>query len=169
MSIYAIEKLIGEARRLASEYHRTTGKPLAGVSAEIAEYDASRLLGLKLCTPKVAGYDAIGTGTRDGKKIQIKGRTIFDEAKKASRIGQLKIEQQWDSVVLVLMDDNHEPYEIYEAQRAELSRELAQDEGHSRSKRGAMSVAKFKHLSQLVWTREEGEITEELWENQSGA
>lgn len=168
MSIYAIDKLIGEARRLASEYHRATGKPLAGVSAEIAEYDAARLLGLNLCTPKVSGYDAIGTGPRDGRKIQIKGRTIFDEAKKASRIGQLKVEQEWDSVVLVLMDENHEPYEIYEAQRTELLDELSNSENRSRNKRGIMSVAKFKHLSHLVWTREEGEVTDDVWDNQAG-
>lgn len=167
MSIYAIDKLITEARRLASEYHKATGKPLAGVSAEIAEYDAARLLALDLCSPKVAGYDAVGKGARAGKKIQIKGRTIFDERKKGQRIGQLKAEQDWDAVVLVLMDENHEPYEIYEASRADLLAELAKDTQSNRSKRGAMSVAKFKYLSQLVWTREEGPITDAIWEHQA--
>ena len=38
---------MSETRRLASEYRRATGKPLA-VSGEIARYDASRLLGLEL-------------------------------------------------------------------------------------------------------------------------
>lgn len=167
MSIYSIDKLITEARRLASEYHKTTGKPLAGVSAEIAEYDAARLLELDLCSPKVAGYDAVGKGVRAGKKIQIKGRTIFDERKKGQRIGQLKAEQDWDAVVLVLMDENHEPYEIYEAPRADLLAELAKDTQSNRNKRGAMSVAKFKYLSQLVWTREEGLVTDTIWENQA--
>ena len=43
-NIYAAEKLIAQARQLAAEYRRTMGKPLPGVSAEIAEYDAVRLL-----------------------------------------------------------------------------------------------------------------------------
>lgn len=167
MSVYSLDRLIGEARRLASEYHRTTGKPLAGVSAEIAEYDAARLLGLELCTPKVAGYDAVGTGARAGKRVQIKGRTIFDERKKGQRIGQLKTDQDWDSVVLVLMDENHEPYEIYEAQRADLTAELSKESASSRSKRGAMSVAKFKYLSRLVWTREEGLLADEVRSNRA--
>lgn len=166
MSVYAIDKLIAEARRLASEYHKTTGKPLAGVSAEIAEYDAARLLGLEICSPKVAGYDAIGNGPRDGKRVQIKGRTIFDESKKGQRIGQIKTEQPWDSVVLVLMDEQHEPYAIYEAQREDLAAELEKDKSSKRSNRGAMSVAKFKHLSRLVWTREEGLVENEIWTNQ---
>jgi hypothetical protein len=169
VSVYAIDKLIAEARRLASDYHKATGKPLAGVSAEIAEYDAARLLGLEICTPKVAGYDAVGRGAREGKRIQIKGRTIFDEQKKGQRIGQIKAEQTWDSVVLVLMDEHHEPYEIYEASREELAQELEKDQRSSRSKRGAMSVAKFKHLGRLVWTREEGPIEEEIWDNQANA
>lgn len=166
MSVYAIDKLIAEARRLASEYHKTTGKPLAGVSAEIAEYDAARLLGLEICSPKVAGYDALGKGPRNGKRVQIKGRTIFDETKKGQRIGQIKTDQPWDSVVLVLMDEQHEPYAIYEAHRQDLAAELDKDKGSKRSNRGAMSVAKFKHLGHLVWTREEGVIDDEIWTNQ---
>ena len=113
------------------------------------------------------GYDAIGQGSREGKKIQIKGRVIFDEDKAGQRIGQLKVEQEWDSVVLVLMDENFEPFEIYEAEREDIIE--AQEASQSkRAKRGAMSVAKFKAISQLAWTREFGE-EDEVWDNQSGS
>ncbi len=168
MALYSVDKLITEARRLAADYRRATGKPLAGVSGEIAQHDAIRLLDLALCNPPIAGCDAIGKrGSREGKKVQIKARTIFDEAKSGQRIGQIKMEQAWDLVVLVLLDEELETFEIYEASHAVLKE--AMDEGGSskRAKRGAMSVAKFKIIGNLVWTRENGLEEDEFWDNQA--
>ena len=167
MSIYSLEKLIAETRRIARDYRNATGKPLGGVSGEIAQFDACKELNLEpVPVGTEGGYDAIGRGKREGKKIQIKARTIFDEGQHGQRIGQLKLEQEWDSVVLVLLDENFEPFEIYEAERAELVDVIKENES-KRNKRGAMSVAKFKAISQLVWTRERGE-EDEVWDNQSG-
>ena len=166
MTLYSVDTLMAQARKLAADYRATTGKPLAGISSEIAEYDAARLLDLDLCHERVGGFDAIGRGSRAGKRVQIKGRAIFDEKKGGQRIGQLKTEQQWDSVVLVLMDEQFEPYEIYEADRDDITQVLAESSSN-RSKRGAMSVARFKIIGRLVWTREEGAIDDEVWDNQA--
>lgn len=168
MGIYSVDKLISEARRLAAEFRRTTGKPLPGVSGEIAEHDAARLLDLEICEDRPAGYDAVGRGSREGKRVQIKGRVIFDEDKSGQRVGQLKLEQDWDSVMLVIMDENYEPYEIYEADRDEVLDAMNEAGKSSRKKRGAMTVARFKIISRLVWTREEGEIEDEVWDNRTG-
>lgn len=166
MTLYAADRLIAQARVLAAEYRRTMGKPLPGISNEIAEHDAVKLLGLQARREgDEGGYDAVDP-QRDNKRIQIKSRTIFDESKTGQRIGQLKLEKEWDSVVLVLMDENYEPYEIYEAERDEILEQLDQNSG-SRTKRGAMSVARFKIISRLVWTRENG-LEKELWDNQAG-
>ena len=124
MAIYSIDKLISEARRLAAEFRRTTGKPLPGVSGEIAEHDAARLLDLEICKDRPGGYDAIGRGRRAGKRIQIKARVIFDEDKAGQRVGQLKLEQDWDSVMLVIMDEDYQAVEIYEADRDEVRRRV---------------------------------------------
>ena len=166
LSVYDVDALIAQARKLAAAYRHATGKPLGGVSVEIAESDAARLLGLELTKDPALGYDAVGRGRREGKRIQIKGRMVIDEAKSGQRIGQLKMDSEWDSVVLVLMDEEYEPFEIYEAERFEIEDAAAEGEGSKRNKRGAMSVAKFKIISQLVWTREEGEIDDEIWDNQ---
>lgn len=168
MSVYSVDKLIAEARRLAADYRRATGKPLAGVSSEICQYDAARLLDLEICNPPVGGYDAIGRGVREGKRIQIKGRAIFDERKSGYRIGQLKLDREWDSVMLVLMDENLEPFEIYEAERDDIVADLAQSKSR-RAARGVMSVARFKNIARLVWTRENGIEADEIWDNRSGA
>ncbi len=163
MGLYAEDKLISQARQLAAEYRRSMGKPLPGISNEIANHDAIRLLQLQASDSSVGGYDAIDPA-RDGLKIQIKSRTIFEEGKSGQRIGQIKVDKEWDSVVLVLMDEEYEPYEIYEVERKELL-EYMERSSSSRAKRGALSVARFKIIGRLVWTREDG-LETELWSNQ---
>lgn len=160
---YAAEKLIAQARQLAAEYRRTMGKPLPGISNEIAEHDAVRLLGLQPKDVDEAGWDARDPAT--GRRIQIKSRTIFDESKGGQRIGQLKMTQDWDAVVLVLMDEDYEPYEIYQARRDDLA-EFVDASSSGRAKRGAMSVARFKVIGQLVWDRLNGR-QDEIWENRA--
>lgn len=164
MNIYAEEKLISQARQLAAEYRRAMGKPLPGVSNEIALHDAIRLLQLVPAGQDAGGYDAVDP-ERDGKRIQIKSRTIFDEEVGSQRIGQIKIDQVWDSVVLVLMDEEYQPFEIYEADRDELL-EYVGKASSSRAKRGALSVSRFKIIGRLAWTREEG-LESEVWDNQA--
>jgi len=156
LKVYAADKLIAQARQLAAEYRRTMGKPLPGISNEIAEHDAIRLLALNPKPEGALGYDAIDP-QNNNQRIQIKSRTIFDESKTGQRIGQIKMEQEWDSVVLVLMNKEYEPYEIYEAERDDLE-ESANKSSSNRAKRGALSIARFKIIGQLVWSKEEGLI-----------
>lgn len=166
MGVYSTDKLVTEARRLAAEYRRATGKPL-GISSEIAEFDAAKLLDLSLCDQKNGGYDAIGRGKREGKKIQIKGRAVFDEKKSGQRVGQLKLDQDWDAIVLVIMDEEYEPVEIFECSRKVIEDALDESKSTKRNKRGAMSLAKFKIISHLVWTKEEGLIGNDIWEQEA--
>lgn len=164
MTLYAADKLIAQARVLAAEYRRTMGKPLPGISNEIAEYDAVKLLRLETKPTGEGGYDAVDP-KRGDKLIQIKSRTIFDESKSGQRIGQLKLDKDWDSVVLVLMDEDYEPYEIYEAERDDII-EYVGKSSSNRAKRGTMSVARFKIIGHLAWTRENG-LEPEVWDNQA--
>lgn len=157
---------MSEARRLAREYRTAMGKPLPGISAELAVHDATRLLDLEPVALGVGGYDAVGRGSRAGKRIQIKGRAIFDESKGGQRVGQLKVEQEWDSVMLVLMDENYDPVEIYEAERNEVL-EAMDKTSSNRNKRGAVSVARFKIIGRPVWTRENGVEDGKVWDNQA--
>jgi hypothetical protein len=150
---YVADKLIAQARQLAAEYRRAMGRPLPGVSNEIAEHDAVRLLGLESKLSEAGGWDATDPST--GQKIQIKSRTIFDESKGGQRVGQLKLNQDWDAVVLVLMDEEYEPYEIYQADRRAIE-EFVEGSESSRAKRGALSVARFKIIGRLRWDSANG-------------
>ena len=113
-------------------------------------------LDLELCNPRVSGYDAIGKGEREGRRVQIKGRVLPGGKASGQRIGQLKMDADWDSVALVLLDENYEPMEIYEASRDVIA-EAMQDNDSKRNKRGAMSVAKFKIIGELAWSRDTAE------------
>lgn len=166
MTVYDLDKLMSEARHLAAEYRRATGKSLGGVSGEIAEFDAARLLDLDLIRD-AGGYDAIGRGSREGKRIQIKGRAVFDESRSGQRIGQLKIDREWDSVMLVLMDQDFESFEIYEAEREDVLEAIEGSGNSRRTKRGLLSVAKFKIIGRLVWSASEGPIDDEIWDNKT--
>ena len=51
-------EILRDAKALAREYYQLTGKPL-GVTGEVAEYEAARLLGVELGPARQAGYDAV--------------------------------------------------------------------------------------------------------------
>ncbi len=152
MGVYRVDKLMAEARKLAAEYRRATGKTLA-ISGEIAVSDAITVLDLEPAPSDAAGYDA--TRSRDGgvEKLQIKGRAVFDDTRRPGRLGQLKMDQAWDTTVLVLMDEEYEAFEMVEATRAAIEATLAE---RKPSRRGSISVARFKIIGDLVWTREGG-------------
>ncbi len=157
MSLYSIDKLINETRRLAAEFKRTTGTMLP-VSGEIARYDVSHHLDLTLVNDHNCGYDAMGNGKREGLRVQIKSRVIGDSVKSGHRLGQLNPNGNWDIVILSLMDDEFEPLEMYQLSRKEVIEAL----NSNSKKHSTISVAKFKIISELVWTREYG--TEETFD-----
>ena len=158
LSLYAADKLIAQARILAAEYRQTMGKPLPGISNEIAEHDAIRLLNLQPKPEGAVGYDAIDAA-RNNLKIQIKSRAVFDEKKSNPRIGQLNVNQDWDSVLLVIMDHQYMPTEIYEAYRDDLEEHIYESTS-SRAKRGALTIGKFKKIARLAWSKDKGIIPE---------
>ena len=163
MPVYAIDKLISETRRLAVEFRRSTGQPLP-VSGEIARYDAARFLNLTLCEPRNNGVDAVGNGDQDGLRFQIKVRVLSDDNRPGVRIGQINPNGEWDKLLLVIMDHEYEACEIYEVDK-ELALEVITIGGDShRVRRGAMSVAKFKNIGLLTWTRETG-VAGDAWTN----
>jgi hypothetical protein len=54
-----VQEILAEAKRLAVEYYRLTGKPL-GVTGEVAEYVAAGTLGLKLAPQRTLFETELG-------------------------------------------------------------------------------------------------------------
>lgn len=144
-----IGKIISSARRAAVKYKKLTGKPL-GITGEIAEYEAARIMGLELTEARQAGYDA----RKGRKRIQIKGRVIEPGSKKSQRIGAIRLDKIWDSVMLVLLDEKLRSTEIYEAGRKAVKKALIEPGSKARNERGQLGISKFKSIGRLVWPRE---------------
>ena len=161
MDIYSLEKLMSETRRVAAEYRRSTGKALP-VSGELAVYDGIRLLGLQSPPEEAAGYDALWERPGGNLRIQIKGRVVFDESRGGQRIGQIKQEQQWDCLALVIMDENYETEEIFMALREDVIDAL-DGASEARRKRGAISINRFRIIGERVWSSGSGTELEQVW------
>jgi hypothetical protein len=145
-----LEELIKSAKRLARQYRDITGKPL-GITGEIGELEAARILGLKLAPPRTPGYDATRkTGDRI-ERLQIKSRVIPSHAKPGQRLGSIRFDHRWDFVILVLLDEDFEPTEIYEAPWRSVENALRAPGSKARNERGALSVSKFKSIGERIW------------------
>src|SRR5512137_1576360 len=115
VNLEEIGKLIAKAKTLARRYRELTGRPI-GITGEVAEYEAARLLGLDLADARQAGYDAIRRKGKVEEHLQIKGRCILTN-NPGQRLGKIDLKHRWDAVLLVLLDVNFEPTAIYEAKR----------------------------------------------------
>ena len=108
---------------------------------------------MQLKDARQAGYDAIEE--RDGKKhrLQIKGRCILSNCKPGQRMGSIDVEREFDSVLLVLLDENFEATEIYEADRTAVLAAPAMPGSKARNERCALPITKFRAIGQLRWRR----------------
>lgn len=66
-------------------------------------------------------------------------------------MGAIRLEHDWDSVILVLMDDVFTVKEMWEAYRPEVTSALLAPGSKSRNERGALSISKFKQIGRKVW------------------
>jgi hypothetical protein len=144
-----IGQLINQARDVAIRYRELTGRPI-GITGEVAEYEAARLLGLQLATVRQAGYDAIRTTSSGTHRLQVKGRCVLTK-NPGQRIGSIDLDQEWDAVLLVLLDENLQPTAVYEAGRSAVETALRAPGSKARNERGALSVSKFKSIGSKVW------------------
>lgn len=150
-----ILEVLSAAKGLARRYRVLTGKPL-GVTGEVAEFEASRILGLQLVEARTAGYDAIRQENGAEVRLQIKGRCILPGSKPGQRVGGIDISKEFDAVLLVLMDEAFDATSIYQADRAAVVAALAAPGSKARNERGSLGVSKFKSIGKCVWQRPVG-------------
>lgn len=148
-------EILREAKKLAQEYHSLTGKPL-GITGEVAEYEAARILGIELTPARQTGYDAIERNNGSIRRLQVKGRCLLSNCKPGQRLGSIDIKKEWDAVLMVLLDENFDATEIHEAPRAAVIAALTAPGSKARNERGALSLTKFKAIGKLRWRRSGG-------------
>ncbi|QOZ80785.1 hypothetical protein XH83_33830 [Bradyrhizobium sp. CCBAU 53351] len=149
-SIQEIGTILERARAAAIDYYRLTGKPL-GITGEIGEYEAARLLGLTLAAAREPGFDAIDSA---GLRYQIKARLITELGRRRSQqIGAIKLTHPWHRILLVLLDASYCVTAIWQAERQCIEAALSAPGSKSRNERGALAVSKFKSVADPIWTR----------------
>lgn len=149
-----VYQILREAKILAGRYYRLTGKPM-GVTGEVAEYEAARILNLELELARQAGYDA--TEIRDGLKlkIQIKSRCFPNARLSGGRLGVIDLNQPFDTVLLVLLDADYNAFQIFEASRSAVEALQSWPGSKSRNERSSVGISQFKAISSLRWERTE--------------
>ncbi len=148
-------RLLGEAKRLAKQYYQLTRRPL-GVTGEVAEYEAIRLLHLQPAPVRQPGYDAEGQ-VRNGRRerLQIKGRCLSGKTKPGARIGPIDLSKPWDAVLLVLLDADFNATAIYRAERPVVRAALLAPGSKSRNVQRQLSISKFRAIGRRIWPRAE--------------
>jgi hypothetical protein len=147
-------EILREAKTLAQRYRALTGKPL-GITGEVAEYEAARTLRIELTPARQAGYDAIEKENGRVRRLQIKGRCVLSN-NPGQRLGSIDTKKEWDAILMVLLDENFDAFEIHEAPRAAVLAALAAPGSKARNERGALSVSKFKRIGKVRWQRDRG-------------
>ena len=144
-----IESLLNEVKTLSKKYKELTGKPL-GITGEIAEFSAAKILGLKLALARQPGYDAVKNINGKEIKVQIKGRVVKPNSH-SGRLGRIRIDSEWDTILLVLLDEDFEVISMYESDRQSVIEALTKPGSKSRNVRGTLSISKFKSISKKIF------------------
>lgn len=144
-----INNILTAAKALARQYRVLTNKPL-GITGEVAEFSAAKLLGLTLVSARRAGYDAVRK-TKNGEiKIQIKGRCIQKQSLSGQITGPIQLDKEWDTVLLVVLNEDLEVRFMYEADRRDIEKALLKPGSKSR-KRGVLPLGWFKSHGRAVY------------------
>lgn len=140
--------LIKAAKRLGRQYYALTGRPL-GVTGEIAEHEAFRLLKLEPVPPRQLGYDAIRR-SKSGRRIRLQIKSRCYDQEPGQRMPPINLKKPWDRVLLVILNRDLDPVEILEAPRSAVERKVKKPGSKARN-RGALAVSQFRAIAQQVW------------------
>ena len=77
---------------------------------------------------------------------RVKGRCMLPGCKRGQRLGSIDIDKEFDAVLMVLVDENFDALEIYEADRAPVIAALTAPGSKARNERGALGVNTSREL-----------------------
>ena len=149
-----LSMLLDRVKRLAKEYYHLTGRPL-GVTGEVGEYEAARLLNLELAEVRQAVYDAIHRSADGEERLQIKTRVVHSSSGNTQRVGSIALDKPWDAVLLVLMNSDFEATEIIRADRKAVKEALLAPGSRSRNQGKKLSVSRFRRIGTRVWPKDQ--------------
>lgn len=143
-----IQEILNDAKLLANKYKNLTNKPL-GITGEIAEFVVSQKLNLILAGARQKGFDAFQIIGNSVVRVQIKGRSLLDN-KISGRLGRIRLDTEWDKVMLAILNEKLDLQSIYEANRASIENVLS-DTNSKSSQRGSLSISKFISIGSKIY------------------
>lgn len=143
-----IQEIINDAKLLANKYKDLTNKPL-GITGEIAEFIVSQKFNLILAGARQTGYDAFQIKNNNVIRVQIKGRSIGSK-NKSGRLGKIRLDTEWDVVMLAIFDEKLNLQCVYEAERSAIENVMTNSSSKS-MQRGALSISKFKSIGKKIY------------------
>lgn len=149
-----LASLMRKAKMLAKDYRHLTGRPL-GITGEVAEFEAARLLGLELAPVRQNGFDVLDRRGGRVRRLQVKGRVLFANAKPGQRLSRISLKHKWEAALLVILNEDFEPQLIYEATRAAISKAMLAPGSKARNERGQLGLSKFKSIGKIVWPKDD--------------
>ena len=141
--------LLEQVKELARQYYLLTEKPL-GVTGEIGEYEAARILDLTLAEARTPGHDATD---KKGFRYQIKARRLLKNNMSGETIGKIGGNENWDLLLVVLLDERFDAFVIYEADKDKVIAELDRPGSASRNERRALTIPVVKRIGRVKWSR----------------
>ena len=136
------DQLVDQVAALAVLYRKRFGKSL-GVTAEIGEYKAAKLLNLRRAEGNInKGFDAYDSGD---KRVQIKTRI---SSGKAHRTGLFK-NFEFDYALLVLLSENYDLLKVYRAEPKQIEKAL-KEQSYDRP---SLPIRKFVAIGGLVYPK----------------
>jgi hypothetical protein len=134
------DQLIDQIAALAVEYRRRFGKSL-GVTAEIGEYKAAKLLKLRRAEGSInKGFDAYDS---EGKLVQIKTRISS-----GTRTGLFN-NFDFDYALLAILSNEYEVIEIYRAEQRQIQKAIKAQ----KSKRPSIPKGTFIKIGKQVYPK----------------
>jgi hypothetical protein len=154
-------EILRQAKTLAREYYTLTWRPL-GVTGEVAELEAARLLGVDLADVRQSGFDAIRRSGEGVARLQIKGRCYGSDAKPCQRLGSIRLAKEWDAIPIVLLDLDCEARESWVAHRGAITEVFTEPGSSVRNEPGVLAVLRFKPVGRFVWKHQRLSICGEV-------
>ena len=149
-----------------SDFYEITPEGHTEAVEEISAIKVDRTVaeGLRFLHPDLQGYEhyfregkhkeaVTAAFMRVERRLQIKGRCLLKDCKPGQRLGSIDVKKDFDAVLMVLLDENFNATSIYEADREDVLKVLAEPGSKSRNERGALGVSKFKSIARLRWQR----------------
>ncbi len=133
------------------QFEKLTGKQL-NITGIVGEVLVAEKYNLELVVNDInSGFDAIDKNDGNKKRVQIKTRRMNSKKSKLLSKMSTSNEAKYDYTLLILLDKDYKPTEIYRAEKEQISSHFDRINAKRKVKRNTMSISQFKNFGKLIF------------------